>query len=60
MALLDDSTAIVTGAAQGLGEAELEVHVSVDPTQIGYAISDELGEANTLQIGRTLADLREE
>jgi proline dehydrogenase len=42
--------------ARSLGENGLDVHVSVDPTQIGYAISDELGERNALRIGQVIAE----
>jgi proline dehydrogenase len=42
--------------ARKLGEHGLDVHISVDPTQIGYSISTELGESNALRIGRVIAD----
>lgn len=42
--------------ARTLGQAGLDVHVSVDPTQVGYAISDELGRQNILRIGRVIAE----
>jgi proline dehydrogenase len=42
--------------ARKLGENGLDVHVSVDPTQIGYAVSDELGERNALRIGQVIAE----
>ncbi|MCD0497053.1 proline dehydrogenase family protein [Achromobacter sp. MY14] len=37
-----------------LGAAGLDVHVSVDPTAIGYMASDALGEANARRIGQAL------
>ena len=33
---------------EALNRSGLDTHVSVDPTQIGYAIRDELGEENAL------------
>lgn len=42
-----------------IGQADLrlhELHVSVDPSAIGYAVSDELGQANALALGRALRD----
>jgi proline dehydrogenase len=42
--------------ARKLGENGLDVHVSIDPTQIGYVISDELGEGNASRIGQVIAE----
>jgi proline dehydrogenase len=39
---------------RALAAAGLDVHVSVDPTQIGYSRSDELGAANALCIAREI------
>jgi proline dehydrogenase len=41
--------------AELLGEAGLDVHVSVDPTQVGYAISENLGQPNAERIGEAIA-----
>lgn len=41
-------------AASALGEAKLDVHVSVDPTQIGHLLSIETMRANALAIGRSV------
>jgi proline dehydrogenase len=41
--------------AEALGRAELDVHVSVDPTQIGHSIDPALCERNALQIGAAIA-----
>jgi len=41
-------------ACGALGAAGLDVHVSVDPTAIGYMASDALGEANARRIGEAL------
>jgi proline dehydrogenase len=35
-------------------DAQLQVHLSVDPTQIGYGYNDALGERNALEIGRSI------
>jgi proline dehydrogenase len=35
---------------------EVDPHVSVDPSQIGYALNDGLGEANAFSIAEALAD----
>ena len=37
-----------------LKDAGLQVHVSVDPTQIGYGYDDALGERNAIEIGRSV------
>jgi proline dehydrogenase len=37
-----------------LKDAGLQVHLSVDPTQIGYGYDDALGERNALEIGRSI------
>ncbi|WP_119303775.1 proline dehydrogenase family protein [Dongia deserti] len=37
-----------------LKDARLQVHLSVDPTQIGYGYDDALGERNALEIGRSI------
>ncbi len=39
-------------ACAALGEAGLDVHVSIDPTAIGYMRSDELGRENAIRIAR--------
>ena len=66
----DVIAAIKAGATKGLGvdidpdlaevayaevkAAGLQVHLSVDPTQIGYGYDDRLGERNALEIGRSI------
>lgn len=37
-----------------LKDAGLQVHLSVDPTQIGYGYDDALGERNAIDIGRSI------
>jgi len=39
---------------EALGSNGLDVHVSVDPTQIGYSIDDRFGEENALRLGSRL------
>ena len=41
--------------AQTLAEAALDVHVSVDPTQIGFSIDAKLGTKNAFKIARTIS-----
>jgi len=42
-------------AAGLLGNAGLDVHVSVDPTQIGYGLDGDIGRRNALRIAETVA-----
>jgi proline dehydrogenase len=39
---------------EALGSEGLDVHVSVDPTQIGYSIDDQFGEENAVRLGTRL------
>ena len=41
--------------AKKLGDAKLDVHVSVDPTQIGFSIDKDLGTRNAVEIAETIA-----
>ncbi len=43
--------------AESLNAAQLQIHVSVDSTQIGYAIEEAAGEALALRIGSRVRDL---
>lgn len=43
-----------TLAVMLLRDARLQVHLSVDPTQIGYGFDDGLGARNALEIGRSI------
>ncbi|HEY0011745.1 MAG TPA: proline dehydrogenase family protein [Allosphingosinicella sp.] len=43
------------GIAQALGRAGLDVHVSVDPTQIGYSIHPDLARSNAERIAEAVA-----
>jgi proline dehydrogenase len=42
--------------ARLLGEAGLEVHISLDLTQIGYSIGEAIGSENAQRIGAAIAD----
>ncbi len=53
--LVNENVVRKMAIAQGLGATGLDVHVSVDPTQIGYSIDDETGEANARKIGGLIA-----
>jgi proline dehydrogenase len=55
-AAIEENVAQITATIRQLGLSKLDVHVSIDPTQIGYAHSDALGEQNALKIGRLIAE----
>ncbi len=42
-------------AIAALGKAGLDVHISIDPTQIGYSIDPAVWEENALRLGKALA-----
>ncbi len=46
--LVEENVSHILAMIAALGSADQALHVSVDPTQIGYAISDELGWQNAL------------
>jgi proline dehydrogenase len=52
---IEENVAQLTAAIEQLGRSNLDVHISIDPTQIGYAHSDALGEANALRLGKLIA-----
>jgi len=54
-AAIEENVAQLTATIEQLGQTKLDVHVSIDPTQIGYAHSDALGEANALRLGKLVA-----
>lgn len=53
-AAIEHNVSQAINACGALGAAGLDVHVSVDPTAIGYMASDALGEANAGRIGEAL------
>jgi proline dehydrogenase len=53
-AAIEHNVSQALDACSALGAAGLDVHVSVDPTAIGYMASDALGEANARRIGEAL------
>lgn len=53
-AAIEHNVSQAINACGALGAAGLDVHVSVDPTAIGYMASDALGEANARRIGEAL------
>ena len=53
---VEESVTQIIHIARQLGQAGLDVHVSIDPTQIGYSLSDELGEKNALRIGQAVSE----
>ncbi|HVO44291.1 MAG TPA: proline dehydrogenase family protein [Aggregatilineales bacterium] len=53
---IEENVSQITAIIRQLGQSKLDVHISIDPTQIGYAHSDTLGEANALRIGQVIAE----
>jgi proline dehydrogenase len=53
--LIEENVTQITTVAHRLGQAGLDVHLSVDPTQIGYTLSDEIGQQNALRIGQVIS-----
>jgi len=53
--LVNKNVAQKISVSEELGRRGLDVHVSIDPTQVGYLISDELGRNNSLAIGYAIA-----
>jgi len=54
-AIIEENVAQLAATIEQLGQSKLDVHISIDPTQIGYAHSDALGEANALRLGKLIA-----
>ena len=54
-AAIEENVAQLIASIEQLGQSNLDVHISIDPTQIGYAHSDALGEANALRLGKLIA-----
>jgi proline dehydrogenase len=55
-AAIEENVAQIVAAVRLMGQSALDVHVSIYPTQIGYARSDELGEAGGLRIAQVVAE----
>ena len=53
--LVDENVAAKLEVAKLLGEAGLDVHVSVDPTQIGYSLDPERARNNAFLIAEAVA-----
>jgi proline dehydrogenase len=53
--LVEENVAAKLAIAGLLGNARLDVHVSVDPTQIGYGLDASLGRRNALRIAEAVA-----
>ena len=53
-ALVERTVAQKIAVAEALAHAKLDVHVSADPTQLGYMIADASGRANMLRVGRAI------
>jgi len=52
---IEGNVAELNAAVQGLAATDLGVHVSVDPTQVGYARSAALGERNMQRLAELVA-----
>ncbi|HVO72312.1 MAG TPA: proline dehydrogenase family protein [Aggregatilineaceae bacterium] len=52
--LVDINVRAVLSAAEAFGQAQLPIFLSVDPTQIGYSISEQVGRDNACSIGRVI------
>ena len=53
--LIEENVIQIITLAQELGCAGLDVHISVDPTQIGYTLSDDMGKQNALRVGQVIS-----
>ncbi len=54
-ALVQQTVAQKIAVAEALARAGLDVHMSADPTQLGYMIDDATGRANMLRVGQAIA-----
>jgi proline dehydrogenase len=52
---VEENVQQIIGVIEDFGQAAPSTFLSVDPTQIGYSLSDELGYQNALRIGRAFA-----
>ncbi len=52
---VEENVSQISEVVQSMGQTAMDVHVSIDPTQIGFSISDALGKENALKIGRLIA-----
>jgi proline dehydrogenase len=55
--LVEENVTGILTAIEHFGPTDLDWFISVDPTQIGYSISEELGWANALRIGAAVKAL---
>jgi len=52
--LIERNVREIVSVIPKLATSGLDLHVSVDPTQIGYSISNDLGERNAVRIGKIM------
>jgi len=52
---VETNVAGILAAIETIDGTEVDLHVSVDPSQIGYAVDDSLGRTNAERIGQALA-----
>jgi proline dehydrogenase len=58
-ALVEENVKNIIAAIEHFSQTNLDWFISVDPTQIGYSISDELGWTNAQRIGAAMANAPE-
>jgi proline dehydrogenase len=54
--VIEENIAQIVALIRQAAETDLDVLISVDPSQIGYALSDELGEKNALHIAQVFQE----
>ncbi len=54
--LIDQNITQIISASHSLNRSGLDNHLSVDPTQIGYLVSDDLGKENALKIANSMTE----
>ncbi len=55
-AAVEENVSQIVAAIRLMGPTALDVHISIYPTQIGYARSDEMGDTNGLRLGQVVAE----
>ncbi|MBC8157703.1 MAG: proline dehydrogenase family protein [Alphaproteobacteria bacterium] len=53
---VETNVAGILAVIEAIDGAEVDLHISVDPSQVGYAIDDDLGADNTLRIARAIKE----
>ncbi|MBT3360448.1 MAG: proline dehydrogenase [Rhodospirillales bacterium] len=53
---VEANVAGILGAVAAIDGAKVDLHISVDPSQVGYAINDELGATNAMRIAEAMGE----